>query len=322
MKWYVVCLLVLSIILILYYLIAMVVFKKIFGRSNLQDKDINLWLEKIKNETFREEIKNNINRLEHISKEEVMISSYDNFRLQGYLCINKNIKNENNNKIIIFCHGFHSSYKFDFSLSGVDFYEKGYNLLFIDQRAHQKSEGKYTTFGIKERLDLKNWIDYINMRFSFTKNIILCGISMGASTVMYTLGLDLPTNVSAALCDCGYTVPYDELKYMASKKAKGLGKLLLPMVSLIFITKNGESLKSMNTLNSLKNNKVPILIIHGENDKMVPSSMGRLNYQYANKNGTLLTIPNAGHGTSYLYDKDKYVQTVDEFLEKTSKDKL
>lgn len=314
MKWYVICLIVVSVILILYYLICLIVFKKIFGRSNLQEKDINLWLAKIKNESFRNEIKNNIDKLEAIPKEKVAVNSYDNYLLQGYLCINKKVINENNDKIIIFCHGFHSIYKFDFSLSGVDFYEKGYNLLFIDQRAHQKSEGKYTTFGIKERLDLKNWIDYVNMRFSSQKKIILCGISMGASTVMYTLGLKLPDNVTKAICDCGYTSPYDELKYMASEKVRFLGKILLPMINFLFVIRNGQSLKSMSTLDSLKENQIPLLIIHGENDKMVPSEMGKLNFQYSKDYGKLLIVPNAGHGTSYLYDKDKYVKTVDEFL--------
>lgn len=309
-----ICLIVIASLLILYYILCLVIYNKIFGKSNLTEKDINKWINSIKNETFKETVLSNMNKLKKIKKEEVFINSYDNKKLTGYLCMNNEYININNDTIVIFCHGFHSQYEFDFSLSGVDFYKQGYNMLFIDQRAHQKSKGKNVTFGIKERYDVLNWIKYINDRFSNTKKIILCGLSMGASTVMYTLPLIKDNNVVGAICDCGYDNPYKELEYMAKEKVGFLSNLLLPMINLLFIIRNGESLKTINTKDTLKDNKIPILIIHGENDKMVPVENAKRNYDNASSLKDILIVKNATHATSYLFDSKSYFNKVNEFL--------
>ena len=51
----------------------------------------------------------------------------------------------------------------------------------------------------------------------------------------------------------------------------------------------------------------PVLFLHGEDDRFVPCAMGRENYaccRAADK--TLLTFPAAGHGMSYMADRERY----------------
>ncbi len=308
----VIVLLVFAVFFIIIYIIFEIIFKSIFGRSNLTDEDINKMLNRFSPSQEKDLIIESIKTLNSIPKEEVHINSIDNIDLTGYLYVSQN---SNANKIIVFVHGYHSIYKYDFSVSGVDFYKRGYSMLFIDQRAHQKSQGKYTTFGIKERLDLVKWIEYLNKRFS-DKKIILCGISMGASTVMYALGEKLPTNVVCAICDCGYSKPIDIISHTAQKRIGKLSKVIIPMINLLFIVKTGESLNNLSTEETLKNNQIPILIIHGDNDKVVPIEMGYANFKYASERGTMVVGENAGHGTTYLVDKDKYIKALNDFLEK------
>ena len=47
-----------------------------------------------------------------------------------------------------------------------NFYKKGYSILLIDQRAHGKSDGIYSTHGFYERKDMLSWIDYLNDNLS------------------------------------------------------------------------------------------------------------------------------------------------------------
>ena len=53
------------------------------------------------------------------------------------------------------------------------------------QRSHGRSEGRYITYGVKERHDLKRWILYTNRHLAAkNKDIFLCGISMGCATTL------------------------------------------------------------------------------------------------------------------------------------------
>ena len=51
----------------------------------------------------------------------------------------------------------------------------------MDHRAHGKSEGDYVGFGILDRFDMKAWIDCMEKRFEGNAEIVLYGVSMGAT---------------------------------------------------------------------------------------------------------------------------------------------
>lgn len=96
------------------------------------------------------------------------------------------------------------------------FIKEGYNVLSISQRAHNKSEGETISMGYYESDDLLDWIQYIVKRDPDC-SIVLYGVSMGAATVMMTLGKDIPRNIKAAIEDCGYTSAWDEFAYQLKR---------------------------------------------------------------------------------------------------------
>ena len=60
--------------------------------------------------------------------------------------------------------------------------------------------------------------------------------------------------------------------------------------------------------------KVPVLLLHGEDDRLVPCQMSaelEKNCACAVKR---YTFPRAGHGLSYLVDEARYVTAVKDFL--------
>ena len=77
----------------------------------------------------------------------------------------------------------------------------------------------------------------------------------------------------------------------------------------------GFDLESATVTDALAHCDIPVLLIHGGDDRFVPCVMGRENCaccRAADK--TLLTFPAAGHGMSYMADRERYLAAVTDFL--------
>jgi alpha-beta hydrolase superfamily lysophospholipase len=57
---------------------------------------------------------------------------------------------------------------------------------------------------------------------------------------------------------------------------------------------------------AMKNSDIPILFIHGTDDRFVPINMTFENYKACPSPKELLVVPGAEHGMSYLVDKELY----------------
>ncbi len=189
----------------------------------------------------------------------------------------------------------------------------GFNILAVDQRGHGSSEGAAITFGIRERQDCLNWIEYTSDRFGHDRPIILSGISMGAATVLMASELELPKNVCCIMADC----PYDSPAGIISKVAKDLGypkALAMPVIRLGAKLFGNLNLLESTASGAVQSAKVPILLIHGEDDRFVPCDMSRKIYQHCSSKAQLHTIPDAGHGLSYILDPRRYEKICVDFL--------
>ena len=232
------------------------------------------------------------------------IKSRDGLNLKGYY-----LKNEKSNgRVMILCHGYRSFPYFDFSASAKFYYEEGFDLLFIVHRTHLESDGKYITFGIEERYDLMEWIKYVDNRSEGKARILLAGVSMGAATVMYALGLNLPKSVKGAVCDCGFDNPKHVIGFALIEvfKLKPLANFMSNFVSLAALFKLGFFLGKVNTAKSLKENKLPVMFAHGEADDVVPFKMFEKNTGVGNFEKILVTSKEAAHGLVFYYENEKY----------------
>ncbi|OYU56265.1 MAG: alpha/beta hydrolase [Chitinophagaceae bacterium BSSC1] len=82
---------------------------------------------------------------------------------------------------ILLFHG-HGSSKSGIIAEATAFHKMGWNVLLTDFRAHGNSEGEVCTIGANEAKDVKAAFDYT--RALGEKNIVLYGISLGASTIL------------------------------------------------------------------------------------------------------------------------------------------
>ena len=189
----------------------------------------------------------------------------------------------------------------------------GFNVLAVDQRSHGKSDGQAITFGIRERYDCLDWINYCNDRFGKDRPIVLSGISMGAATVLMASELELPDNVVCIMADCPYASPAG----IICKVAKEMGypeKLAFPIIRLGARLFGGLNVMESSAAEAVKHAKVPILLIHGEDDRFVPCDMSRQIHENCKALSQLYTFPEAGHGLSYIKDPRRYEKICVDFL--------
>lgn len=280
-------------------------FERSFTRRIYEGDPIEAAVKKVGDRPYNRDFKKGIYWFRDFPhKEEINIKSFDGLNLKGYY-----LKNEKSQgKVAILCHGYRSFPYFDFSASAKMYYELGFDLLFIVHRTHGESDGKYITFGIKERFDLLKWIEYTDKRHCGKAKILLAGVSMGAATVMYTLGLELPQCVKGAVCDCGFDTPKHVIGFALREvfKTKWLADFMSNFVSFAALFKIGSFLGKVNTSKSLKHNKLPVMFAHGKADDVVPYSMYEKNISVGDFEKIKVTSENAAHGLVFYYEYEEY----------------
>ena len=243
--------------------------------------------------------------------QDIYVTANDGLQLHAYW-----IPAVNPRGTVILAHGYRSTMLVDFGLAYPFYHTLGMNILVPHQRAHGMSEGKYITFGVKESEDMKCWIQYHNDNFG-DHQLILSGMSMGASTVLYLADQQLPDNVKCIIADCGFTSPWDILDKVYRETVHLPSCLSLWAADVFTRLFAHFSLKEKDTRVSLKNAKIPVFMIHGLADNFVPSRMTEEGYNVCTDKKKLLLVDGAGHGVSFLVDKESYTRSVINFLEDT-----
>ena len=256
---------------------------------------------------YRETIRAMINDLNARPYEEVYITSYDGLRLRG-----RYYHSADGAPLVICFHGYRGTPSRDFSGGAAFHLDAGMNLLMVEERAQCGSQGKYITMGVRESYDCGHWIDYALERFGPDARIILSGISMGATTVLLAAGLGLPDNVKGVIADCPFTSPGDISKEVL-RQYRAPVFLCYPLLALGARLFAGFRMYEADAARAVRRVETPILLIHGEDDRFVPCDMSRT-IAAANPAVEFHTFPGAGHGLSFLVDRERYCALAEDFL--------
>ncbi len=243
--------------------------------------------------------------------EKVVIRSLDRLRLVGRI-----FECENPRGVIILMHGYHSSAIHDFSCAVQYYHNLGFTLIMPDQRAHGESDGKYVTFGIKEKDDCRLWAEYAARRFKGLP-ILLDGISMGASTVMLASGGKLPGAVCGIIADCGYSSAEAICAHVLKNRMGIPPSLVMPLAKQVAKHRAGVDFADGDVTRALVRNTRPLLMVHGEADTFVPVKMTDENAKVAkNCDLTVVKVANADHGMSFIMDEERVKRVLEWFLDK------
>ena len=258
---------------------------------------------------YREASLQNIDKLLAEPFQRISIRSRDGPWLRG-----KFYEGDKGAPLLLFFHGYRSTAERDGSGGFTLCRKNGWNALMVDQRGHGESEGKTITFGIRERYDCLDWTREAVRRFGEDVSIFLVGVSMGAATVLMASNLDLPPQVKGIWADCGYSPPQEVLLHTArSRHLPGKPALaLLRLGGRLF--GQGLHVDECTALECVKQAKVPILLIHGEGDGVVPCEMARRMKDACAAPVELLTVPNAPHGMSFYAGHEAYTTAVEKLI--------
>lgn len=223
---------------------------------------------------------------------------------------------QNTNKTVILLHGYGQShanmYRFAYF-----FNQRGYNVLLPDSRGHGQSQGQ-VSFGYFEKKDLAAWCRQVVNRLGSGQQIVVLGVSMGASTALQANPL-LPKQVKAIVADSAYTTIRAELLYQAQHNAhldKRAANLLLNATDSQLAQKYHFRLADVSCVTALRHNHIPVLFIHGTSDTFVPVRMTKADYRVDRGPKELWLVPGAGHTQAYTADQDSYQQHLMRFLNK------
>ncbi len=259
---------------------------------------------------YRDRMQLGVDWFESQPKKELHITSRDGLALTAEL-----IEAENPIGLIVAAHGFRSWPSREFALIAKHLYESGYTVLYPYMRAHRKSEGKYITFGVKERFDIAAWAKLLSdMRPELP--LFLYGQSMGGATVIMASGLDLPRQTRGVIADSAFHSPRDVIATALTNSYKVPVFPMLPAMDLWARIIAGYSLMDTTCKEALDKTSLPFLFIHGKEDELVPYEMGRQNYAECHTEKEMLSVEGAAHCASYYADPVRYISYLDGFLKK------
>lgn len=221
---------------------------------------------------------------------------------------------ENAKRIVIACHGWRSSWSYDFNAQAGFLHDNNCSILFIEQRGHGKSGGRYIYHGKMERYDIAKWSHYVEENIDSNLPIYLYGMSMGAAACLMALGSGVSKNVKGVIADSASS----NVKYIARQAIKNLNLPLFvfyPQVALDQYLRIKMKADAYTAEEALENNDVPALIIHGKADAVADISVAISLYEKSAPNSKLLLVDNANHMKSYFVDKKAYEEAMLEFFD-------
>lgn len=240
--------------------------------------------------------------------EQIEITSADGVKLVGhwYEC-------PGTKRVIVAMHGWRSSWSKDFGMIAEFWHKSGCSVLYAEQRGQNNSGGDYMGFGMLERHDCIEWVKWVNERTTASLPVYLAGISMGAATVLMASELEIPENVHGIMADCGFTSPNAIWKHVTEKNLHLSYGIIGKMANDICRKKINMGASDYSTTKALENAYIPVIFIHGSDDKFVPIEMTYENYKACAAPKRLLVVPGAEHGLSYYTDKESYEKAVLDF---------
>ena len=270
-------------------------------RGLANEKQLIQKLEKIAAPELVAAIDEALQQVQALAREDVFVQSADGLRLRArYFAAAPQ-----NKRVLMLFHGWNSYAEFDFSLAIPAFLERGWDLLVVDQRAQNDSEGKYMTFGAWESRDVLAWAQFVVDRCGEDVVIALDGLSMGASTVMLSMGLPLPPQVKGVIADCGFDSAVSEMAHLGRQMHMPT-RWILPAMDFWAKRLAHFSFYDTDTAKAIAQSDLPILLAHGTADTFVPPACSQRNAAVCRNLHTFIEAEGAIHGFSYLMATEQY----------------
>lgn len=216
---------------------------------------------------------------------------------------------------VIICHGLGAN-RSDFTDLAVALTRRGYLVLTFDFRAHGESGGGRSSLGLLEQKDVAAALGYLHARREVDpKRIGIYGFSLGGATAL--LAAARSNGFGAVVADSAFTSLRDQARTAIT------GFYHLPSFPFLSLTTLGYRLSFFAAVDDIDPEKaiaklspVPVLIIAGEGDDLIPVDNGKRLYAAAKEPRELWIIPNALHGGTMGAAGAEYEKKVGAFFDR------
>ena len=244
-----------------------------------------------------------------LEKKDYKITSYD-----GYVIPVQFLKNPNpTDKYLLITHG-HTDNHYGMLKYTKMYLDYGFNVILYDLRAHGENVETFCTFSIREAKDLDVIIKDCRERYPDMKEFGIHGESLGAATTIAVL--KYKPEIDFAVSDCGFAEIIPVMQ--GGLRGMHLPAWMVYPASLCSRILYGYSFRDMRPIDSLKDNKIPILFIHGADDTYILPRHAERMHEATGGYSEVHLIPSAGHAASILTDPDSYRKIVRAFLDRIS----
>ena len=222
----------------------------------------------------------------NIGFEDVNFSSRDKVLLNGWF-----IKGTSG-KVILFCHGNFGNISQRLDVIN-ELYSLGYNVFIFDYRGYGRSNGVPSEEGLYN--DALGAYDYLKNRGYKNEDIILFGRSLGGVVAIFLASLfkDFRGLIVDSSFSSAQDLSYDFFGFKFPK---------------FMISNRLESVKR------IKGIKIPKLIIHSENDNLIPFHHGEKLFKMAVEPKKFLKIKGF-HNSCLLDSRELYMSGIKDFLD-------
>jgi len=180
-------------------------------------------------------------------------------------------------------------------------------------RAHGDSQGKYCTFGVKERKDVSSTIDKL-VELGLDENIGIWGLSLGGAVALQALAND--KRLKFGIIESTFT----DYSSVAQDYSRRILRVNFPMFTNYLIRRSGK-IADFNPADAAPIKYCPhitqsIFMAHGTEDIHIDSSYTSLNFAALpfNASNKQIFVKGAHHGNLWNVGGETYFGNVKDFL--------
>ena len=215
---------------------------------------------------------------------------------------------------VVLCHGAGTGRR-ECLPWAVRFHAAGYSVLCFDFRAHGQSEGRCSSVGHNEAHDIIGAVRFLQTRAEVDpKRIGVVGFSMGAAATIRAAA-ECP-EIAAVVADSSYASLVEAARHIFQQFGNLPAYPFVPLTLLWarwLVRTDPWLARPVDAIGRIAPR--PILIIHGQDDEVIPVQHAYLLFKAANEPKELWVVPKARHVQARDLDSQEYFERVEGFLQ-------
>lgn len=222
-----------------------------------------------------------------------------------------------NKHYVILSHGYTSTRYGTYKYAAL-WRKMGFNCVLYENRGHGVNKPTVCTFGIHESQDLMTVIEDTYKQYGEDIQIGLHGESMGAG--LQLMALKYKPQVKFIVNDCGYSeiLPVLRWKVQDGFHLPGwLADLASPFCRLLY----GYWFQNVRPIDCLKENEIPICIVHGTADGFTAHWHSEKMYEVNKGYKELHLFEGVDHAECIAADPERYYKMLQGFISKVNENK-